>query len=263
MAEMTGYSEGVPCWTDLGTPDVGRAKEFYSALFGWDYIDTGEEGGHYQLATLKGQTVAGIMEQQPDWPGPSMWMTYLWADDADGTAKKIRDAGGAVLMEPMDVMDQGRMAVASDPPGAMFGLWQGRAHKGAGLANEPGAFTWNDNLSTDPLAARKFYAAVLGYDYEVVPDPADPAREYAMIKVDGRPVGGIAGQPSYVPAGTPSYWNVYFSVADADEAVRTVERAGGSVVLPAAPAPYGRQAVVRDHAGALMVLVGAPTGDEG
>ncbi|MDX6352708.1 MAG: uncharacterized protein QOF84_7498 [Streptomyces sp.] len=260
MAEMTGYSDGVPCWVDLGTPNVGRAKDFYTALFGWDYIDTGEESGHYQLAVLKGKTVAGIMEQQPDWPAQSAWMTYLWTDDADGTAKKIRDAGGALLMEPTDVMDQGRMAIANDPAGALFGLWQGRAHLGSGLANEPGAFTWNDNLSTDPLAAREFYGHVFGYEYEVVADPSDPTSEYAMIKVDGRPVGGIAGQPSFIPAGTPSYWNTYFSVDDADDAARRAEQGGGAVVLPAAPAPYGRQAVVRDNAGALMVLVASGEG---
>lgn len=257
MAEMTRYSEGVPCWVDLGAPDVDRAKEFYAPLFGWDYADTGEETGHYQLALLRGLPVAGIMQQQPESPGPSAWTTYLWTEDADGTAKRIQDGGGALLFEPMDVTDQGRMAIASDPAGAVFGLWQGREHKGAGLANEPGSITWNDNLSTDPLAAREFYASVFGYGYEVVPAPWDESAEYAMIKVDDRPVGGIAGQPPMVPDGTPSFWNTYFSVADADAAVRAVEQGGGRVLVPVGPAPYGRQAVVRDNGGAGFMLVDA------
>jgi predicted enzyme related to lactoylglutathione lyase len=260
MAQMTKYSEGVPCWIELGTPDMARAKEFYTALFGWDITDTGEETGHYHLAMLKGLPVAGIMQQQEAWTGPSAWVTYLWTEDTDGTAKRIRDAGGSLLFEPMDVTDQGRMAIATDPAGAVFGLWQGRAHRGAGLANEPGAFTWNDNLSTDPRAAREFYASVFGYDYEVVPAPWDESAEYAMIKVDDRPVGGIAGQPPKIPAGTPSFWNTYFSVADADAAVRAVEQGGGQVVVPVRPAPYGRQAVVRDNGGAGLVLVDASGG---
>jgi hypothetical protein len=33
-------------------------------------------------------------------------------------------------MEPMDVMDAGRMAVAVDPVGAVFGVWQARAFPG-------------------------------------------------------------------------------------------------------------------------------------
>ena len=48
-------------------------------------------------------------------------------------------------MEPMDVMDDGRMAIVRDPVGAQFALWQGRAHHGAEAVNEPGSWsatTW-------------------------------------------------------------------------------------------------------------------------
>jgi predicted enzyme related to lactoylglutathione lyase len=81
-----------------------------------------------------------------------------------------------------------------------------------------------------------------------------------MIKVDGRPVGGIAGHPPMIPDGTPSFWNTYFSVADADAAVRAVEQGGSEVLVPVRPAPYGRQAVVRDNGGAGLVLVDASGG---
>ena len=57
-----------------------------------------------------------------------MWNTYIWVDDADETADKVRAAGGTVLIEPFDVMDAGRMAVFADPEGAVFCVWQAKEH---------------------------------------------------------------------------------------------------------------------------------------
>jgi hypothetical protein len=36
-------------------------------------------------------------------PAQAVWNTYIWVDDADATAAKAREAGGAVLSEPFDV----------------------------------------------------------------------------------------------------------------------------------------------------------------
>ena len=58
------------------------------------------------------------------------WNTYIWVDSADETAAKVRDAGGGVMIEPFDVMDAGRMAVFTDPEGAVFFVWQARAAQG-------------------------------------------------------------------------------------------------------------------------------------
>ena len=68
-----------------------------------------------------------------------------------------------VLMEPFDVMDVGRMAVAADPGGAVFGVWQARMHTGIGVANEPGSLTWNENMSRNFDGNKAFYQAVFGY----------------------------------------------------------------------------------------------------
>ena len=45
-------------------------------------------------------------------------------------------AGGQVLLPAMDVLDVGRMAVFSDPQGAVFSVWQAGTHPGAELVNE-------------------------------------------------------------------------------------------------------------------------------
>ncbi len=68
---------------------------------------------------------------------PPVWSSYVTVDDADATAAKVREAGGTVIAEPMDVMDLGRMAIFMDPTGAAFGIWQPATMKGAELVNEP------------------------------------------------------------------------------------------------------------------------------
>jgi uncharacterized protein len=55
------------------------------------------------------------------------------------------EPGGQLFVDPFEVMDVGRMAVAADPGGAVLGIWQARAHIGVGLANEPGTLCWNEN----------------------------------------------------------------------------------------------------------------------
>jgi predicted enzyme related to lactoylglutathione lyase len=254
MAEITSYSEGVPCWVDLAATDVESAKQFYTALFGWDFLDAGPDSGGYWLAALRGKQVAGIgPTQSPD--QPSAWTTYLWTDDVDATAKLIADAGGSLLVEPMDVSDHGRMAIAADATGAVFGLWQGKAHRGSALANEHGAFTWNELTTSDTAAAREFYSAVFGYTY----DPVEGGMDYQIFQVGERGVGGFMGQTEGMPE-MPPHWSVYFEVDDTDAAVARVRDNGGQVVVSAQDTPYGRMAVVQDCCGAFFNLLHGQTG---
>ncbi len=257
MAEITAYDEGTPCWIDLMSPDLQRAKDFYSALFGWQYIDTGEAGGGYQLAHLGGRQVAGLGRKSPDQPGPAVWVTYLWADDADAVAERIGKAGGTVFMGPMDVPGAGRLALALDTSGAVFGLWQGREHRGSQLANEPGAFTWNEQLSDDPATARGFYGQVFGYGFEQFPNWPG---QYFTFKVKDQVRGGLGSKPDQMPPDAPNFWNLYFSVADTDQAAAAVTANGGTVLVPPTDTPVGRMAVAADPMGTRFALISVPKG---
>jgi predicted enzyme related to lactoylglutathione lyase len=253
MVEFKGYDEGTPCWVDLMTPDVGRAKRFYTDVFGWDFTDTGME---YHIATVRGKQVAGLGQQQPDQPGPSVWVTYLWADDADSVGDRVTKAGGNVFMGPMDVPGAGRMALALDSTGAAFGIWQGREHRGAQLANEHGAFTWNENMNDAPDKAREFYRDVYGYEYDEMPGwPGG----YHTFKVNGAIRGGIGAKPQQVPEGAPNFWNNYFAVADTDAAVAKITESGGSITVPPMDTPAGRMAVAADPAGAGFCVIALST----
>ena len=124
MSERNGYAPGTPCWVDVSSTDIEGSKRFYSELFGWNaFTVPAPEADGYTLFDLRGKQVAGLGPSQEEW-GPPAWSTYIWSDDADETASRVSDAGGTVLMGPMDVMDAGRMVFAKDPTGGVFGVWQ-------------------------------------------------------------------------------------------------------------------------------------------
>jgi len=251
MPEVSSYVEGTPSWVDLTTPDREATTRFYGEVLGWDFQVGPAEMNHYTMCTVRGRPAAGVNPQAEDDDSPVAWTVYLSVDEIDGAVERIGKAGGSVFFGPIDVMDQGRMAVAADPTGATFGLWQPGAHRGAEVVNEPGALTWEDCLSTDPGAAREFYASVFGYTYEPLPEGGP---DYTMVKVRDRIIGGL----SALPGSMPSHWLAYFGVSDADEAVEAVRRGGGAVVEEPFDTPYGRMAVCRDPHGAVFSVVAMP-----
>jgi predicted enzyme related to lactoylglutathione lyase len=249
------WPAGVPCWADLTVPDLAAAKDFYSAVLGWAFADSGEEYGGYAIAQVGGAAVAGIGPQQGGMP--VAWTLYLASDGVDGTAAAVTEHGGTLLFPPGDVGPMGRMCIAADPSGAAFGVWQAGEHIGAGLVNEPGGLTWEDLRSTDPAAAQAFYTAVFGYRL----DPLEMAGpDYRLFALPGEqfPLGGMGGMMG-AAEGTPSHWLVYFAVADADAAVGAAEAHGGTALAAPFDSPFGRMAALADPAGAVFWI--AQTGD--
>jgi predicted enzyme related to lactoylglutathione lyase len=247
----TAWPAGTPCWIDYGAVDIEAAKAFYTDVLGWTYTGGEAEYGGYLTCRTRGQAAAG-MAPRMDPSAPPMWMTYFATDDAEATAARITEAGGTVVVAPMDVGALGRMVIAADPQGNAFGLWQAGQHTGATIFNEPGALVWNDAAVDDPVAARDFYGAVFGYSF----DEVEGAGGYTTFAKGGNPLGGLGGhQP-----GSPKGWNCCFSVSSTDDAVAAVEQGGGKVIMPAQDTPYGRFALVADPWGAPFSVMASLSG---
>lgn len=244
------WPAGVPCWADLTAPDVAAAQSFYADVLGWTFLQTGEEYGGYVMAEMRGAAAAGIGPQQDGIP--VAWTLYLASDDVDKTAAAITEHGGTVVLAPGDVGPLGRMAVAADPTGATFGVWQAGTSIGAGLVNEPGGLTWEDLRSPDPDTARDFYKAVFGYRTDALPEAGPDYTTFALPGEEA-PLGGMGGMMG--AEGLPAHWVVYFGVTDASAAQAAAERAGGRVLAPAFDTPYGRMAGLADPAGAAFWVV--------
>src|SRR5262249_47264855 len=155
-------------------------------------------------------------------------------------AGKIEANGGQVIMAPMDVMAAGRMGVFTDPTGATFSIWQPGEMIGAGIVNEPGAFSWAELQTRDLAAATAFYTSV--FDWTEKNGPESP---YAEFQVDGNVVAGGQNIAPEMPAEVPPHWNIYFGVSDVDAAASKVAELGGTVRVPPFDVPdVGRMAVV-------------------
>ena len=253
----TPWPTGTPCWVDLGVPDIDAARDFYTGLLGWEYTGGGPEFGGYLTATKNGENAAGMGPQQdPD--DPPRWTTYFATDDAAGTAARIREAGGSVVVEPMEIGPMGTMVIARDPQGNVFGLWQSGMHTGARIYNEPGSLNWNELMAGDAGAAREFYTAVFGFTHaEMGPEAGDPGEfDYTTFNTGGNPLGGVGAAQS----GMSSGWLTCFGVADADAAVAIIESKGGQVTMPPMDTPFGRFAIVQDPWGAAFEVMGPAKG---
>jgi predicted enzyme related to lactoylglutathione lyase len=112
---------GAFSWSELMTTDLGAAKAFYTQLFGWSTADMPMEGMTYTVVSAGGKEVGGMMTTPPEAQGmPPAWGTYVTVEDVDATARKARELGGKVLVEPQDIPGVGRFCVLQDPQGAVI-----------------------------------------------------------------------------------------------------------------------------------------------
>ena len=191
MTEMTSYAARDPVLGRTGDPGPGRVDRASTAPCSagtCPRAENAEQTGGYRLAAAGGSPSAGMMPQMQEGQ-PTAWTTYVSVEDADATAAAVKDAGGTVMAEPMDVMDLGRMAVFADPSGAVFGVWQPGTFAGAGLVNEPGAIAWNELNTRDLAAAKEFYGAVFGWEFKDTGDGRGGT--YTTIVLGERMVGGM------------------------------------------------------------------------
>jgi predicted enzyme related to lactoylglutathione lyase len=245
------WPEGTPSWVDLAVPDLEAARAFYSGLFGWEFADSGPDYGGYLVAQVGGEPVAGIGPTPPGMEGmPPVWTTYIAVDDVEASAAAVTEAGGHLLFPPGDVGDSGRMAIATDPTGAAFGMWQAGTNSGANRIDEHGCLVWNEAMVTDYAAGQKFYADVFGYAYE---EMGTDGFTYATVTKDGRTVAGI-GVASEVEPDAPSHWRNYFGVDDMSAAVGTVRELGGQVLAAPWETPFGLMAPVVGTNGEAFLL---------
>jgi hypothetical protein len=262
MSERDGFQPGVPSWVDTLQPDPEAAQRFYAGLFGWEFAGPGQmpsPGGGYFVARLRGRDVAGVGSQPAPNTSPA-WNTYVEVASADEAAQRASDAGGGVVVGPVDVLPAGRMAVLRDPEGAPFGVWEPKDRKGAQLVNEPSAWSMSVLNTRDIEGAKRFYGELFGWTTDGF---AAGDSEIGMFRLPGF-VGGQPEQPvprdvvaTLVPLGpdrsdVPANWGVDFWVADAEATVAKAAELGGAVVSPAVDFPGlpMRSGVVADPAGA-------------
>jgi predicted enzyme related to lactoylglutathione lyase len=256
MPEATlPHPQGAPCWIDIALDSQSAALDFYRPLFGWSGEPGPAEFGGYAVMEVGGKPVAGIMQTMPDQPASApVWTVYFAVEDVAASAARVRELGGTVFMGPQEVPTTGVMALALDPEGAVFGLWQPQPFTGIGVVGEPGAPCWFELESTRGEEAGAFYAGVFGT--ASVAAEAMPG-EYWLLQVGDRQVAGI-WKASGDRAATAPRWQTYLQVADADKTIERASAAGAKVLRAATDTPFGRFAILADPFGAQFAIMAVP-----
>jgi uncharacterized protein len=113
--------------------DRDRMVRFYEAVFGWQAQKLGQEMGNYVVVTTADQDVkkdiprgainGGFYQKNPDWPAqyPSI---VIGVEDIKDSMKKITNAGGKVLGDPMQIPGVGDYVSFYDTEGNRVSILQ-------------------------------------------------------------------------------------------------------------------------------------------
>ncbi|MGW1978807.1 VOC family protein [Streptomyces sp. NPDC001889] len=283
---MAAFPEGTPCWVDAALPDTEAGARFYGELLGWTF----HRGDGPRVDARSDGALVAALAPKGDGRMPTVWSVYFATDDAHALAARITAAGGQVITSPVPVGRYGTVAVAADPGGAVFGLWQAGERAGFETRGVPGAYCWTEVYTWDKERVDPFYEEVFGFTGTdlprgpaVPPDP-DPGDTMDIRLWSPRPAAGfpdgqdgqdgpdapagagagagggnaVAGRcvlTDAFPSELPGHFLVYFCVKDCDAAAATAVRLGGRVQAPPFDIPYGRIAVLTDNQGALFAVL--------
>jgi uncharacterized protein len=252
MPTIDSYSPGALCWAELATSDQDAAKHFYTQLFGWTFDDQPIPGGVYTIFNSDGNSAAAAYSKRPE--EPSHWNAYFSVENVDESAAKVTAIGGKVDAGPFAVMEAGRMAIASDPQGAHFCLWQAGCTKGAKHGGPLYQVSWPELATPDPAGAVAFYAALFGW--KTKPETGFETSEYVEWLNAGKPMGGLMPMRGNMWTGVPPHWMLYVTVPNCDEGAAKAMEMGANVCVPPTDIPnVGRFSVITDPQGAVFSVI--------
>ena len=114
-------AEGHCGWNEYHARDAAAAYDFYAGRMGWQKADAMDMGpmGVYQTFTADGALTGGMMNNPHL---PPTWLFYFNTGDIDAAVTRVKNGGGAIQLEPMQVPGGQWAVTARDPQGVMFGL---------------------------------------------------------------------------------------------------------------------------------------------
>ncbi|KPJ60997.1 MAG: hypothetical protein AMJ46_03115 [Latescibacteria bacterium DG_63] len=108
------------CHFEFQASDVAKTKEFYSKIFDWEFEDSTE--GYTMIKTGTAPD-GGLMAKPEGAPAPCL-QVYFLVDSVEETLKKVKNAGGQVLVPKTPVQDMGFFAFFMGPDDVGVGIWE-------------------------------------------------------------------------------------------------------------------------------------------
>lgn len=249
-------------WYELMTTDPEGAKRFYGDVVGWTFGDPVPAGDvEYRMIEAPDGAAGGMLTLTPamcEGGARPVWLGYLGVDDVDAAVDKAVAAGAKVQMPAFDAPGVGRIAMIADPQGVPIYLMRGASDQDSNAYQRHGLghVAWNELMTSDREAALAFYRDHFGYVREGGMDMGPDMGEYSFLAHGGEVVGAaMKASPE-----TPTVWQFYSRVPDADAAVARITAGGGQLLFGPMEVPTGERVLVGvDPQGASFGLVSGGT----
>lgn len=257
---IPAFGPGSFFWRELTTRDLSKAKEFYSKVIGWEYVEMNMGPmGDYNVIKAGDADCGGLMAMEGEHWGdaPSHWNYYICVEDVDATVEKAVAAGGEKISDAFDAPEVGRIGMLKDPAGAHFMIIAPAHPDPKPPCQDEKAFIWTELMARGFDKAQAFYETVFGWEFIQIPMPADNGVEYYnLISLNGKSIGGAMEMPSEVPAEVPTHWMGYINVSDIDATMAKAEAEGGTITFPVMDIEdVGRFGQFCDPTGATIALM--------
>jgi predicted enzyme related to lactoylglutathione lyase len=121
---------------EIHAKDLDKAQQFYGSIFGWKITDLGPQMGNFRMV-VTGESEpgekwsginGGITSRRGDVPKPGQsvnaFVCTITVDNLDAYLEKVKNAGGMIALDKMDVPGVGMLAYCLDPEANIFGMLQ-------------------------------------------------------------------------------------------------------------------------------------------
>lgn len=246
-------------WYDYNADDTEKARAFYSEVIGWKVKPWEESGDEPYMMFMNGDTaIAGVMDlpgQARAMGAPPHWMAYIGTPDIAATVTKAKELGATVLLDVMEIPKVGKIAVFSDPQGAVFSAYEPLEYDEEAKPDGqiPGTIGWHELLTTDAEAAWTFYSDL--FDWKKTDSMKMDGGVYQMYGQGEQTYGGFFTKSPDMPG--PPTWLYYINVDNADSAIERAKANGGQLINGPLEVPGGSfVAQFMDSQGGAFAIVG-------
>jgi uncharacterized protein len=212
------------------------------------------QGTDYTMWVGEQGPLGGVMklpEEAKKMGAPPHWMGNVQVESVDATATLVKKLGGKIYKEASDIPEVGRFAVIADPQGASLSIFQPTGEMKLHDAGKEGEVCWNELLTTDRVAAFKFYSEIFGWKTLQEMDMG-PMGTYQIYGVGDVGLGGIMNKPAEMKM--PPAWLFYFSTPDLDAALERSKKKDAKLLMGPMDIPEGRIANLMDPQGAAYAI---------
>ncbi len=251
---MATNVQGRFLWYELLTTAPRAAQDFYTGVVGWGTDVWEGAGAPYTLWTVGETPVGGIMNLPEDAMKQGArphWLAHIGSSDVDRSVRKAAQLGATVMREPFDIGTVGRVAILTDPQGAIFSIYAP-----ASELPDPegwprlGDVSWNELAVSNWEEAFDFYHDLFGWEKGEAHDIGEFGI-YQIYKRNGIRLGGMFNKPPEMPA----MWIFYARVGDVKRGVENIQKGGGTILNGPMEVPGGDWIVqFMDPQGALFAL---------